>query len=271
SPGQLREIFSYPLGVPAWPLPPPSLLLRPHRVVARAAEGTQVRHVQPSLPCHAEWDDMVHRRRWRDSLVLQASLAQVVVPGQHGPPEPLPRGTLVERPRPLVPTVPVVVPVDNAPVLPPLLVGPGVGQAVHGRRPHQLRAPRGATWSHWSHRHHSRPANRPPRQGGGPRRPCGAAGGGCGRAKGGPAWDRPAGLLHLRPPAKVNPPPRATLWPGQRAKLSTRRARTCTSQLSEAQCRLLSVYCSATASPSGIPRTQYPPPRATLFRGNGKN
>ena len=50
---------------------------------------------------------------------------------------------------------------------------------------------------------------------------------------------------------------------GQRAKLSTRRARTCTSQLSEAQCRLLSVYCSATASPSGIPRTQYPPPEAT--------
>src|SRR5690606_3882493 len=157
SPGQLREIFSYPLGVPAWPLPPPSLLLRPHRVVARAAEGTQVRHVQPSLPCHAEWDDMVHRPRWPESLVLQASLAQVVVPGQHGPPEPLPRGALVERPRPLVPTVPVVVPVDNAPVLPPLLVGPGVGQAVHGRRPHQLRTPRDATWSHWSHRHHVPP------------------------------------------------------------------------------------------------------------------
>src|SRR5690606_2414619 len=103
-----------------------------------------------------------------------------------------------------------------------------------------------------------------------------------GRAKGGPVWDRPAGLLHLRPSGKIEPaapsstvagatgkdskstalpssragavPPKQYGGP-QAAKLSTRRARTCTSQLSEAQCRLLSVYCSATASPSGIPRT----------------
>ncbi len=118
---------------------PPSLLLRPHRVVARAAEGTQVRHVQPPLPRHAQRFYVVHRRRWRDSLVLQASLAQVVVPGQHSPPEPLPRGALVERPRPLVPTVPVVVPVDNAPVLAPLLVGPGVGRTIRLRRSHEFR------------------------------------------------------------------------------------------------------------------------------------
>src|SRR5690606_34312989 len=64
----------------------------------------------------------------------------------------------------------------------------------------------------------SRPANRPPRQGGGPRRPCGAAGGGYGRAKGGPVWDRPAGSLMCAHPAKVNPPPRAAPLRGAAGK-----------------------------------------------------
>src|SRR5690606_38658747 len=44
----------------------------------------------------------------------------------------------------------------------------------------------------------SRPANRPPRQGGGPRRPCGAAGGGYGRAKGG-SEGPPRRQSHVRP------------------------------------------------------------------------
>src|SRR5690606_9451650 len=138
-PGPIARNFLLPPGGPG--LAPTSRLplLCPHRVVTRAAEGTQVRHVQPPLPCHAERDDVVHRRRWRDSLALQASLAQVVVPDQHGPPEPLPRGALVERPRPLISAVSVIVPIDHAPVLPPLLVGPSVGRTIRLRRLHEFR------------------------------------------------------------------------------------------------------------------------------------
>src|SRR5690606_80175 len=149
-PRPIARNFLLPPGGPG--LAPTSrlLLLCPHRVVARATEGTQVRHVQPPLPCHAERDDVVHSRRWRDSLVLQASLAQVVVPGQHSLPGPLPYLALVELASPLVSAVSVIVPLDHAPVLPPLLVGPGVGHAVHGRWPHQLGATGMSAGSHGS-------------------------------------------------------------------------------------------------------------------------
>src|SRR5690606_19389713 len=43
-----------------------------------------------------------------------------------------------------------------------------------------------------------------------------------GRAKGGPVWDRPAGLLHLRPSGKSEPAAPSHTPPGQRANLKPR-------------------------------------------------
>lgn len=113
--------------------------------MTRCTQRTTVIRIESSLPRFAHWHDVVDVFGRRHPVLLQAHLAQVVIPGQHNGAYSLPRCGVVEpfefRVSLGLVVLPMSVPVALALVLRSLLVRPRVSRAIARRWPHEFVAP----------------------------------------------------------------------------------------------------------------------------------